>query len=86
MSKNSAPGFGRHAPNVFSAVCQNGAGVTKGTQSGILIADLACGIDNPLIADMEASGQPSRLPPEPFLGLGVKANLSWQGWRSRSER
>jgi glycine/D-amino acid oxidase-like deaminating enzyme len=86
MSQNFAPGFGRHRPNLFSAVCQNGVGVTKGTQSGILIADLACGIDNPLIADMEALGQPSKLPPEPFLGLGVKANLLWQRWLCRSER
>jgi glycine/D-amino acid oxidase-like deaminating enzyme len=86
MSQNAAPGFGRHAPNVFSAICQNGVGVTKGTQSGVLVADMACGIDNPLIADMEALGQPSRLPPEPFLGLGVRANLLWQRWRCRSER
>jgi len=85
LSKNLAPGFGRHQPNVFSAVCQNGVGVTKGTQAGVLIADLACGIDNPLIADMEAQGQPSRVPPEPFLGLGVRANIAWQGWLARSE-
>jgi glycine/D-amino acid oxidase-like deaminating enzyme len=85
LSKNLAPGFGRHQANVFSAVCQNGVGVTKGTQSGILIADLACGIDNPLIADIEALGQPNRVPPEPFLGLGVRANLAWQGWLARSE-
>jgi glycine/D-amino acid oxidase-like deaminating enzyme len=85
LSKNLAPGFGRHRPNVFSAVCQNGVGVTKGTQSGILIADLACGVDNPLIADMEAQGQPNRVPPEPFLGLGVRANIAWQGWLARSE-
>ncbi|MBI2254948.1 MAG: FAD-dependent oxidoreductase [Proteobacteria bacterium] len=85
LSKNLAPGFGRHQTNVFSAVCQNGVGVTKGTQSGILIADLASGIDNPLIADMEAQGQPSRVPPEPLLGLGVRANIAWQGWLARSE-
>jgi glycine/D-amino acid oxidase-like deaminating enzyme len=86
LSQNLAPGFGQHRANIFSAVCQNGVGVTKGTQSGILIADLACGIDNPLIADMAAQGQPNKLPPEPFLGLGVRANLIWQGWRARSER
>lgn len=85
LSKNLAPGFGRHADNVFSAVCQNGVGVTKGTQAGVLIADLACGVDNPLIADIEALGQPNRVPPEPFLGLGVRANLAWQGWLARSE-
>jgi glycine/D-amino acid oxidase-like deaminating enzyme len=85
LSKNLAPGFGRHRTNVFSAVCQNGVGVTKGTQAGVLIADLACGIDNPLIADIEALGQPNRVPPEPFLGLGVRANIVWQGWLARSE-
>ncbi len=85
LSKNLAAGFGRHHPNVFSAVCQNGVGVTKGTQAGVLVADLACGIDNPLIADIEALGQPNRVPPEPFLGLGVRANLAWQGWLARSE-
>lgn len=85
MSKNAAPGFGRHGRNLFSAVCQNGVGVTKGTQAGILIADLACGKNNGLIADMEALGQPEKLPPEPLLGLGVKANLLWQRWLCRTE-
>lgn len=86
MSQNFAPGFGQHGENVFSAVCQNGVGVTKGTQAGILIADLACGIDNPMIADLAALGQPSTLPPEPLLGLGVRANLLWQSWLCRTER
>lgn len=71
MSKNFAPGFGQHRPGVWTAVCQNGVGVTKGTISGVLAADMATGRDNPLIADMEALGAPSRLPPRPFLDLGV---------------
>ena len=65
LSRNHAPGFGRIAPNVYGAVCQNAVGVTKGTISGTLAADLACGQDNPLIADMESLGAPSRLPPRP---------------------
>ncbi len=38
----------------------------------LLAADMACGVDNPLIADTESLGQPQRLPPPPFLGLGVR--------------
>src|SRR6185503_11237224 len=50
LSRNSAPGFGRMAANVWTAVCQNAVGVTKGTIGGLLAADLACDRDNPLIA------------------------------------
>jgi glycine/D-amino acid oxidase-like deaminating enzyme len=86
LSRNRAPGFGRVAPNVYAAVCQNAIGVTKGTIAGLLAADLACGEDNPLIADMEAQGTPDRLPPRPALDLGVRANLAWELWRQRAER
>ena len=81
----SAPGFGQVAPHVYSAVCQNGVGLTKGTISGMLVADLACGVDNPLIADMQALGQPDALPPRPFLDVGVRARLGWELWRHRAE-
>ena len=86
LSRNFAPGFGQHAPNVFTAVCQNAMGATKGTVSGMLVADLACGVDNPLIADMEAFGQPERLPPRPFLDIGAWANMAWRVWQGRAER
>jgi glycine/D-amino acid oxidase-like deaminating enzyme len=86
MSRNFAPGFGHRAENVYSAVCQNGMGLTKGTVTGLLAADLATGRDNPLIADMEALGQPVVLPPRPFLDLGVSLNLMWRRWRGRHER
>ena len=45
-----------------------------------------CGIDNPLIADMQSLGQPQRLPPPPFLGLGVHLRSRWELWRNRAER
>ena len=86
LSSNFAPGFGRHAPNVYTAVCQNAMGATKGTVSGMLVADLACGVDNPLIADMDALGQPARLPPRPFLDIGAWAKINWWAWQGRGER
>jgi glycine/D-amino acid oxidase-like deaminating enzyme len=86
FSRNSAPGFGQVAPNLYAAVCQNGVGVTKGTIGGLLAADLATGRDNPLIADMASLGTPSALPPRPFLDLSVRARLALEHLRWRSER
>lgn len=85
LSRNGAPGFGRVAPNVYTAVCQNAVGVTKGTIGGLLAADLACGEDNPLIADMESLGTPSDCPPRPALDLGVRGRLIWELWQNRHE-
>jgi glycine/D-amino acid oxidase-like deaminating enzyme len=85
LSKNQAPGFGRVASNIWTAVCQNAVGVTKGTIGGVLAADMACGEDNALIADMESLGKPERLPPQPFLDWGVRLKTSWDLWRYRYE-
>ena len=85
LSKNNAPGFGRIAPGIHAAVCQNAVGVTKGTIGGLLAADMACGIDNPLIADMESLGAPEKLPPALLLKLGVPARMAWDIWRARHE-
>ena len=85
LTRNGAPGFGQVRGGVHAACCQNAIGVTKGTISGLLAADLACGRDNPLLADMQGLGVPSALPPAPVLGLGVRARLAWELWRWRSE-
>ena len=85
LSKNGAPGFGKVAGNVWAATCQNAVGVTKGTISGKLAADMACGVDNPMIADMESLGSPSIVPPRPFLDIGVRARFAWELFRNRHE-
>ncbi len=85
LSRNSAPGFGQLAGNIWGAVCQNAVGVTKGTIGGMLVADMASGEDNPLIADMQSLGEPSRLPPRPFLDIGVRARFQWELWSNRNE-
>ena len=86
LSRNHAPGFGKVGPHTFAAVCQNAVGVTKGTISGVLAADMATGQDNPLIADMEAQGTPDPLPPALFCDLGVRARLALDEIRWRRER
>ena len=86
VAQNQGHGFGKVADNIHSAICQNGIGVTKGTISGLLAADLACSRDNPLISVLQSLGTPNRLPPQPFLGLGVRANLAWRHWTGRAEK
>ncbi|MEM6577674.1 MAG: FAD-binding oxidoreductase, partial [Pseudomonadota bacterium] len=85
LSRNGAPAFGRTGSNIWSAVCQNAVGVTKGTFGGILAADLATGRDNPLIEDMQSLGEPDTLPPRPFLDLGVRARFQWELFTNRHE-
>jgi glycine/D-amino acid oxidase-like deaminating enzyme len=77
MARNGSPGFGQVAPNIWTAVCQNAVGVTKGTVAGLLAADMACGIVNPLIHDMQSLGTPNAFPPRPFMDVGVRAKLAW---------
>ena len=85
LSYNHAPGFGRVAPNVYAAVCQNAIGVTTGTISGLLAADLACDRDNPLLEDIAQLGTPSRRPPRPFFDIGLRVRNGWDMWRNRHE-
>jgi len=85
LSQNGAPGFGQLEDNVYTSVCQNAIGVTKGTAGGMLAADMACGVDNELIGFMQSLGEPNRLPMEPFLGIGVKARTAWELWTARKE-
>lgn len=84
VSRNNAPGFGQVAPNVFVTVCQNSLGVSMGTVSGMLVADLAQSIDNPMIGDMVNLGTPALLPPRPLLDIGVRARFAWESWRTQA--
>ena len=85
MSRNGAPKFGEVSPNIWMAACQNGIGVTKGTISGMLVADKACGVVNPLINDMETLGAPTQLPPHPLVEVGARATIGWEVWKNRAE-
>ncbi len=85
LSQNAAPGFGQLAPNIWSAVCQNAVGVTKGTFGGMLAADMATQNENALIDDMISLGEPNQLPPRPFLDIGVRTRFLWELWSNRHE-
>ncbi|MDA8444279.1 NAD(P)/FAD-dependent oxidoreductase [Paracidovorax valerianellae] len=86
ITRNGAPRWGRFAANVHGVAGCNGVGIVKHTVLGALAADLALGQDHPLIADALALGAPRRMPPEPFMGLGVRAYIAKEKWAGRAER
>lgn len=85
MTRNWASCFGRLEPGVFVALGYCGVGLPRGTISGTLLADYAMGSESDLINDVQAVSTPTKLPPEPFLGLGVRAHLAWHRWQHRTE-
>lgn len=77
LSRNHQGFFGKLAPNVYGALCCNGLGITRGTVTGKLLADWCAGDHNDMIDSLLASPGPNENPPEPFLSMGVNANLWW---------
>ncbi|WP_395397903.1 FAD-binding oxidoreductase [Novosphingobium sp. BL-8A] len=77
MSRNHESQFGELAPNVYGALCCNGLGITRGTATGVLLADWLAGRRGEIIDFLLASPGPNRNPPHPFLDIGVNANLAW---------
>ncbi len=85
LSRNGVPAFGEVDENIFAACCQNGLGTTKGTLAGMLAAELATRTNNPLVAEMQASDEPVRLPPEPLTWFGANAVMRWKENRAGLE-
>ena len=85
MTRNWASFFGRLDRGVFASLGYQGVGLPRGTISGKLLAEYALGSTSGLIKDVQTVSGPKRLPPEPFLGLGVRARLAWHRWSNRAE-
>ena len=85
MSANGAHAFGRLDDGLYAAAGCNGVGVALGTISGTLLADLAVGVQSELLADMQALPRPSWIPPQPVLGIGVRATLARLAARASEE-
>ena len=85
MTRNMASYFGRLECGVFATLGYCGVGLPRGTISGRLLAEYALGSESDLIRDVRAVSGPRRLPPEPFLGIGVRARLAWYRWQNRGE-
>lgn len=76
LSRNGEPVFGQLDAGVFGAFCLNGVGIARGTAYGKLLAEQVAGSSSPLLDIMKNAGKPQKLPPEPFLGWGVRMNFA----------
>jgi len=85
ITRNGAPVWGEIAPNVYSSVGCNAAGISKQSAFGRLLADQVLEVDNPLTKDMTSLGRANYLPPRPLLDVGVKSFMALERWRSRHE-
>ena len=86
LSRNDAWAVDEVAPGMFSACCQNGLGLTRGTIAGIVASELALNKrDSTRIPDFELSQNPSNLIPEPFMTLGARSVLKFREWRAGRE-
>lgn len=77
LSQNHEGFFGQLAANVYGALCCNGLGITRGTATGKLLADMIAGKRDALIDFLTASPGPNKTPPQPWLSLGVNSVLRW---------
>jgi glycine/D-amino acid oxidase-like deaminating enzyme len=84
-SFNGAQFFGRLQPELYVAGAYNGVGIAMGTISGVLLAELVVGADSALLTEMRSLPGPTWIPPEPALGIGVRATLARLARKSRGE-
>ncbi|MFP5286590.1 MAG: NAD(P)/FAD-dependent oxidoreductase [Thermoanaerobaculia bacterium] len=71
-SPNRGHSFGELDEGLFAAAGYTGAGIGMGTTAGTLLADLAVGAGSDLLDDMLSLPDPTRLPPQPLLGIGIR--------------
>ena len=84
-TRNSSQIFEKLDDNVFVAGCYNGSGIGVGTLFGEQIAIKASNEHSDEMEIIETRNKPTWLPPQPFLGLGVRARLIYERIRARSE-
>lgn len=77
LSHNGVPALGEVEDGLFSACCQNGLGLAKGTLHGMLMAEMAAGKDSGLLHEVMAQDAPKRLPPKLFTYIGANAVMRW---------
>lgn len=85
VTRNGAPVWGELRKGIFTAGGCNGAGVSKQTIAGTLLADYALGHDHPLIGAMQALGKANYLPPSPVLDIAIAASLLKERYLGRKE-
>ena len=84
-TRNSSQIFEKIKDNIFVAGCYNGSGIGIGTLFGEQIAIKASNENTNEIEIIEKRNEPTGLPSQPFLNIGIKARLFYERLKARSE-
>jgi glycine/D-amino acid oxidase-like deaminating enzyme len=84
-TRNSSQIFEKIDKNIFAVGCYNGSGIGVGTLFGEQIAIKASNDNTKEIETIEARNKPTWLPPQPFLGFGVRLRLAYERLVGKSE-
>tara|TARA_B100001996_G_scaffold237410_1_gene183377 strand:- start:94 stop:1398 length:1305 start_codon:yes stop_codon:yes gene_type:complete len=84
-SGNGSQIFEKINENVFVAGCYNGSGIGVGTLFGEQIALMASNKDSKEISIIQTKKEPVRLPPQPFLNIGIFIRLLFERIIAKSE-
>ena len=82
---NNGAVFGEYAPNLYAVLASDVSPMTRGAAAGRLLADLMDGRDSELLSLQLGIPGASRLPPRPFLDLGIAARRGLLHFAARSE-
>ncbi|ATU95315.1 NAD(P)/FAD-dependent oxidoreductase [Phyllobacterium zundukense] len=85
LSLNHVPAFGEIDEGLYSACCENGLGTVKSTLAGIMVVNLATGVNSPQLAEFMDNPLPSKLPPEPLAWIGINSVIRYQELRAGRE-
>ena len=86
LSRNDVWALGRLEDGLYSACCQNGLGLTRGTIAGIVSAEMAAESEvESLVPDYRNETSPQKLFPEPFMTLGARGVIRLKEWRAGAE-
>tara|TARA_Y100000816_G_scaffold289503_1_gene276078 strand:+ start:327 stop:1631 length:1305 start_codon:yes stop_codon:yes gene_type:complete len=84
-TRNSSQIFEKIENNIYVAGCYNGSGIGVGTLFGEQIAVKASEENSKEIEIIEARNNPTWLPPQPFLNIGIRTRLIYERLRARTE-
>jgi glycine/D-amino acid oxidase-like deaminating enzyme len=84
-SRSGQPFFSQVEEGVFAVAGCNGSGVARGTLWGRLLAELASGMDSPMLDSVMRRAQPGWLPPKPLLDIGAMLRMRVEVIRAKTE-
>lgn len=85
LSRNAVSVTGKLDDGIFAACCQNGLGTTRGTLTGMAVAEMATGRQTVRTDFFSGEDDPQLLPPPPISTIGANAVLRWKEYKAKQE-